>query len=157
MVRDFLSLGAVKRRLVQGALPNTQIFLYFLVITAVDNLQLAMLQVSPATPTPWTPFAVWGSVVLGGLFLVGTYVLNGGSTGRDYLPRYFSISAVVALWIAIPFRFALSLPRFISPLAELEWYVPTLILTTNIALFSFIALQIYNVARRSGGSTAPAA
>ena len=97
MVRDFLFLSAVKRRLVHGTLPNTQVFLYFVIITAVDNVQLAVLQVSPVAPTRWTPLAVWSSFLAGGIFLIGTYLLNGGSAGRDYLPRYFAITAVVAL------------------------------------------------------------
>lgn len=54
MIRDFLFLSAVKRRLVDGTLPNNQIFLYFIVITGVDNLQLAVLQVAPAQPTSWS-------------------------------------------------------------------------------------------------------
>ena len=104
---------------------------------------------APAEPTPWTPLAVWGSVLLGGIFLVGTYILNGGSAGRDYLPRYFALSAVVALWIAVPFQLALSLPRFFELLAGLEWYVPTIILFTNVAFFGFVSVQIHDVANRS--------
>ena len=149
MIRDFLFLGAVKRRLVDGTLPNTQAFLYFAIITAVDNLQLAVLQVSPAQPTPWTPFAVWGSLLAGGVFLIGTYLLNGGSAGRDYLPRYFAITAVVALWIAIPFQLAISLPSLIDALAAIEWYVPAVLLITTVTIFTVIAVQIRDVAIRS--------
>jgi hypothetical protein len=68
MVREFLFLPRVKRRLAERTLPNLQAFLYFFIITAVDNLQLGLLQVSPAQPTRWTPFAVWGSLAVGGAF-----------------------------------------------------------------------------------------
>ncbi len=149
MVRDFLFLGAVKQRLVDGRLPNAQAFLYFVIITAVDNLQLAVLQVSPAQPTRWTPLAVWGSLLAGGVFLVGTYLLNGGSRGRDYLTRYFALTAVVALWIAVPFQVLVSLPRLLEPLVGVDWYVPAVLLITNIGIFSFIAWQIRDVAIRS--------
>lgn len=149
MVREFLFLSRVKRRLVERTLPNTQAFVYFFIITAVDNLQLGLLQVSPAQPTRWTPAAVWGSLALGGAFLVATYFVNGGSAGRDYLIRYFSISAVVALWVALPLQLLISLPRMVAPLASLDWYVPAVLFTANVLLFSFIALQVRDVANRS--------
>jgi hypothetical protein len=142
----------VKRQLVEGRLPSTQAFVYFLIITAVDNLQLALLQVSPAQPTRWTPLAVWSSLLIGGVFLVGTYLLNGGSSGRDYLVRYFSISAVVALWVALPFQLVISLPGLVPSLGGLDWFVPAVLLGANVLLFSFIALQIRDVAIRSARS-----
>ena len=150
MIRDFLFLPRVKRQLVEGTLPSSRAFIYFFIITAVDNFQLALLQVSPAQPTRWTPLAVWGSLGIGGVFLVATWFLNGASGGRDYLARYFSISAVVALWVALPVQAAISLPRFLPSLASLDWYVPAVLLTVNIFLFTFIALQVLDVARRSG-------
>ena len=152
MIRDFLFLSRVKRRLVDRALPNTQAFIYFVIITSVDNLQLGYLQVSPAHPTRWTPLAVWGSLGLGGVFLIATYLFNGGASGRDYLVRYFSISAVVALWIAIPFQVLISLPGIAPSLAAVDWYVPTILVTTNVLYFSFVALQIRDVAMASQAS-----
>lgn len=153
MVREFLFLPRVKRQLVERTLPSTQAFVYFFIITAVDNLQLGLLQVSPAQPTRWTSSAVWGSLGVGGAFLVATYLLNGGSGGRDYLIRYFSISAVVALWVALPLQLLISLPRIVAPLANLDWYVPAVLFTANVLLFSFIALQVRDVANRSRSQT----
>jgi hypothetical protein len=149
MIREFLFLPRVKNQLIERTLPNTQAFVYFFIITAVDNLQLGLLQVSPAEPKRWTPYAVWGSLAVGGVFLVVTYFLNGGSAGRDYLIRYFSISAVVALWVALPLQLMISLPRFVASLAKLDWYVPVVLFTANVLLFSFIALQVRDVANRS--------
>jgi hypothetical protein len=149
VIRQFLSLPRVKRQLVERTLPNTQVFVYFFIITAIDNLQLGLLQVSPAEPTPWTPSAVWGSLAIGAVFLFATYLLNGGSEGRDYLIRYFSISAVVALWVALPLQLLISLPRVVTSLAKLDWYAPAVLFTANVLLFSFIALQVHEVASRS--------
>jgi len=61
MIGDFLFLSRVKRRLVDGTLPNLQAFIYFVVITSVDNLQMGYVQLSPIQPTRWTPFSVWGA------------------------------------------------------------------------------------------------
>jgi len=148
-MREFLSLSRVKRRLVERTLSNSQAFVYFFIITAVDNLQLGLLQVSPAQPTRWTPAAVWGSLAMGVVFLVATYLLNGGAAGRDYLIRYFSISAVVALWVALPLQLLISLPLIVAALAKLDWYVPAVVFTANVLLFSFIAVQVRDVANRS--------
>ncbi|HBZ68778.1 MAG TPA: hypothetical protein DEP35_03115 [Deltaproteobacteria bacterium] len=146
MVRDFLSLSRVKQQLLEGTLPNLQAFVYFAVITSIDNLQLGYLQVSPARPTRWTPLAVWGGLSLGGVFLIATYLLNGGASGRDYLVRYFSISAVVALWIAVPFQVLISLPSVVPSLRPLDWYVPAILVGTDVLYFTFVALQIRDVA-----------
>jgi len=75
-----------------------------------------------------------------------TYLFNGGASWRDYLVRYFSISAVVALWIAIPFQLAISLPAVVPSLAAIDWYVAAIISITNILYFSFVALQIRDLA-----------
>jgi len=83
------------------------------------------------------------------VFLTATYVLNGGASGRDYLVRYFSISAVVTLWIAIPFQIAISLPTVVPSLAAIDWYVAAIVSTTNILYFSFVAWQIHGIAMRS--------
>jgi hypothetical protein len=146
MIRDFLLLSRIRQKLVEGTRPNLQAFIYFVVITAIDNLQLGYLQVSPAHPTRWTPLAVWGGLSLGGVFLIATYLLNGGASGRDYLVRYFSISAVVALWIAVPFQVLISLPGMLTSLAAFDWYVPATIMLVNVLYFSFVALQIRDVA-----------
>jgi hypothetical protein len=146
MVGDFLLLSRVKQRLANGTLPNLQAFVYFVVITSVDNLQLGYLQVSPAHPARWTPLAVWGGLTLGGVFLIAPYLFNGGASGRDYLVRYFSISAVVALWIAVPFHVLISLPGMVPSLAAFDWYVPAIITLVNVLYFAFVALQIRDVA-----------
>jgi hypothetical protein len=107
---------------------------------------MGYVQVAPIQPTRWTPFSVLGGLSLGGVFLIATYVLNGGASGRDYLVRYFSISAVVTLWIAIPFQIAISLPSVVPSLAAIDWYVAATISITNVLYFSFVALQIREVA-----------
>jgi len=146
MIGDFLLLSRVKQRLVDGTLPNLQAFIYFVVITSIDNLQMGYLQVSPAHPTRWTPLSVCGGLSLGGVFLIATYLFNGGASGRDYLVRYFSISAVVALWIAVPFQLLIWLPGMVPALAAFDWYVPAIIMLINVLYFSFVALQIRDVA-----------
>jgi len=150
-----LSLWKVKQDLIDGTISNTRVFMYFVVIIAVDNLQLAMLQIAPANPTHWTPYSVWGSLIAGAFFLIATFKLNGGERGMDYLPRYFSISAVVALWIAIPFQLLIYLANTIESIKDLDWFIPLIIFCTNLIYFSFVAYQIYDVASKSADRTLP--
>ena len=86
---------------------------------------------------------------MGTAFLVGTYFLNGGSKGRDFLIRYFSVSAVTALWVAIPFQATLWVFGSNPTLASLDWFVPMFVLLMNAGLFAFIAYNIHDVASRS--------
>ena len=88
---------------------------------------------------------------------MGSYRLNGGARGRDFLVRYFSISAVVALWIAVPFQALLALPQYAGTLARADWYNPFVVLVTNALIFAFIASQIWAVAKRSVVHEAPVA
>jgi hypothetical protein len=60
-----------------------------------------------------------------------------------------SISAVVTLWIAIPLQVAISLPTVVPSLAATDWYVATIIGTTNVLYFLFVAWQIRDVATSS--------
>ena len=55
----------------------------------------------------------------------------------------------------MPFQLAISLPRFVEALAILEWYVPAVVLVTNLAIFTFIAAQIRDVAIRSRHAPGP--
>ena len=143
MLRDFFVLSRVKAKLAQQTMPPTQAFVYFLIITGVDALQLAVLQVVPAQPTPWTPIAVWGSFFLGFGFLIACFWFNGGAEGHDFFVRYFSLSGLVAL----PFQALLGLPAVVHPLAGVEWYNPAVVLCANVLIFGFIAAQIRSVAR----------
>jgi len=146
MLSTFFSLRKVKQQLAARTLPNFQAFLYFLVIIAIDNLQLAYLQIVPARPTSWTAYSVIASLVLGVLFLAATWHLNGGSSGKDYLVRYFSLSAIVAMWIAIPTQLVVSLSNSMDFLTRLSWLNPLIIFCINAGYFCFVAWQIHQVA-----------
>jgi hypothetical protein len=94
MIHDFPFLLRVKRRLANHSLPNAQAFLHFVIITAVDNLQLGLLRVSRVHPTRWTPLAVWGSLDMGGVLPMATYLFNGGASGATTL----SVTSPSAQW-----------------------------------------------------------
>jgi hypothetical protein len=82
------------------------------------------------------------------------YRFNGGSSGADFLPRYFSLSAVIGLYTAGPLQILLRLPRWLPSLEVGPGYAPALVLGTNLLMFSLILVNLRDVARRtaSGGS-----
>jgi len=151
---DLVRIGRLKQRLIAGPLPNPLTFVYFFFVTGFDGLQLAILDSTPHTPGPWGPPAAWASVVLGIVFLVLAYRFNGGSSGADFLPRYFSLSAVIGLYTAGPLQILLRLPRWLPSLEVGPGYAPALVLGTNLLMFSLILVNLRDVARRtaSGGS-----
>lgn len=146
MIGDFVLLSRVKRKLIEGTMGPVQVFLYFLMITAFDGLQLVILQITPATPTRFTPLAAWGSAIIGLSFIILYFVINGGSRGVNFLERYFSLCGVVGLWCIVPFQCLLACASMVKPLAGLDWYIPAVILVTNLLLFGTVALQFRDVA-----------
>lgn len=149
---DLVLLPRLKARLVNGPLPTTQAFIYFAFVTAFDALQLAVLSSTVHSPGPWGAFAAWGSFALGVVFVVLTYLVNGGSSGVDYLACYFSICAVVGLYTAGPLQVLLRLPQF-SSFEPPSWYAPALVLGTNLLMFGLILLNVSDVARHTRWSS----
>ena len=146
MIGDFLFLSRVKRKLRDDTISPLQVFIYFLTITAFDGLQLAILQVSPPTPTSYTPITAWGSAIIALFFLILSFIFNGGRRGRHFLDRWFCLCGVIGLWVIIPFQCLLAAPTYIESIAKLEWYAPTVILIANFAVFLTVAMQFREIA-----------
>ena len=154
---DLVLISRVKARLVAGPLPTTQAFTYFAFVTAFDALQLAVLSSTSHSPGPWGAAAAWFSFGLGAVFVVLTFLVNGGASGVDYLARYFSLCAVVGLYIAGPLQVLVRLPQWHPSLVVPPWYAPALIAGTNALMFSLILINVADVSRRTRWVSAPAA
>ncbi len=152
---DLIHIGRLKRRLIAGPLPNPLTFFYFFVVTGFDGLQLAILDATPHAPGPWAPLAASASLALAVVFLVLAYRLNGGASGADFLPRYFSISAVIGLYTAGPLQILLRLPRWVPSIEVGPVYAPALVFGTNLLMFSLILVNLTDVARRTPGGGSP--
>ncbi len=152
---DLILISRLKARLVAGPLPARQAFIYFAFVTAFDALQLAVLSSTSHPPGPWGSAAAWSSFGLVALFVVLTFVVNGGSSGRDYLARYFSLCAVIGLYTAGPLQVLLRVPQWLPSLAVPSWYTPALVLGTNGLMFGLILVNVVDVARRTHWASAP--
>ena len=152
---DLVRIGRLKQRLIAGPLPNPQTFLYFFLVTAFDAIQLAILDSTPHAPGPWAPPVAWACLILAAVFLVLAYRFNGGSSGADFLPRYFSISAVIGIYTAGPLQILLRLPNWLPSLELGPAYAPALVFGTNLLIFSLILVNLRDVARRAAGGGSP--
>jgi hypothetical protein len=148
---DLFHIGRLKRRLIAGPLPNPLAFFYFFLVTGFDGLQLAILDSTSHSPGPWGPPAVWASFAVAVVFLLLAYRFNGGASGSDFLPRYFSISAVIGLYTAGPLQILLRLPHWLPSFDAGPGYAPALVLGTNLLMFSLILFNLRDVARRTPG------
>jgi len=124
MIGEYILLTKVRRKLLEDRMEQVAVFVYFLLITGFDGLQLVVLQISPASPTNYTPISAWGSAFIGLGFILLSFFLNGGARGKRFLDRYFSICAVVGIWCILPFQVLLAVPTYLGIFAELSWYIP---------------------------------
>ena len=79
------------------AMPEWQVFLYFLAITTFDWLQFTAFRIRPNSEplSLQAEFEAWfglGITVAGVVFL---FLCNGGGRGKDFLYRYFPLAVVV--------------------------------------------------------------
>lgn len=90
-------------------------FRYFLAIMAFDWLQFTCIA---TTPTPsislWSTVGSWSTFAVTVLGLVYLYRMNGGSTGRQFLQRYFPLSITVG-W------------KFVVAMFAAMWLVPVVL------------------------------
>jgi hypothetical protein len=148
-LRDLLVLSRLKQRLSEAPLPNGQAFACFALVTLFDGLQLAILDGSAHAPGPWGPAAAGASFAVGVVFVLLSFVLNGGTAGVDYFARYFSLCAVIGLYTAGPLQILLRLPALLPAFEPPDWYAPALVLGTNLLMFSWILASFADVARRT--------
>jgi len=145
MVGDYLLLHKVRQKLIENTMEPVAVFLYFLVVTIFDGFQLILLQVQPVSVSQYTALSAWGSGFIGLSFIVMCFLINGGNKGARYLEKYFSLCAVIGMWVIVPFQLLLAAPNYFSSLASISWYTPAVILSVNVLIFSFLAIQFIKI------------
>lgn len=87
-------------------------FRYFLAIMAFDWFQFTLIA---TTPTPsislWSTVGSWSTFAVTVLGLLYLYRMNGGSTGKKFLQRYFPLSVTVG-W------------KFVVAMFVVLWFIP---------------------------------
>lgn len=106
--RHIWSTGFVMKLLRNEYLSKANTFCYFLAIMAFDWLQFTLIATTPKTSISlWSTVGSWSTFAVTVLGLIYLYRMNGGSTGRRFLQRYFPLSVtvgwkfVVAMFVAL--------------------------------------------------------
>lgn len=126
----------VREQLHANALSEGATFAYFLVIMAFDWLQFTFVATMPSADVSlWSVVGSWATFVITVAGLIYLYIRNGGSTGREFLHRYFPLSVTVG-W------------KFVMATALVIWLVDCVLSGTSTEVrgwTSTLALMALNV------------
>jgi hypothetical protein len=140
--RYLWSTAFVTNLLRDERLSEAATFRYFLAIMAFDWFQFTLIA---TTPTPsisrWSTVGSWVTFAVTALGLLHLYQMNGGSTGRQFLRRYFPLSVTVGWkFVVATFVALLLIPVILAGQRNevLGW-------TSTVALASINILMFYRI------------
>jgi hypothetical protein len=126
----------VKNLLRDERLSEAAAFRYFLAIMAFDWLQFTLIA---TTPTPsislWSTVGSWATFAVTVLGLLHLYHRNGGSTGRQFLRRYFPLSITVG-W------------KFVAAMVVALWLIPVILVgqsNETLGWSATVSLAVINI------------
>lgn len=104
-ITNFFSTKSVQGKIANGALSETQLFIYFYLILMFDTISFVQQCVAIAgkQPTLLDWVNIWGLLVINAIGFIVLFLANGGSKGHDFLKKYFSLSFTVGYKYAILF------------------------------------------------------
>ncbi|HSW70012.1 MAG TPA: hypothetical protein VLI69_07690 [Gammaproteobacteria bacterium] len=104
-ITSFFSTKSVQGKIANGALSETQLFIYFYLILMFDTISFVQQCVAIAgkQPTLLDWVNIWGLLVINAIGFIVLFLANGGSRGHDFLKKYFSLSFTVGYKYAILF------------------------------------------------------
>lgn len=147
------STAFITRCLRTERLSEAATFRYFLAIMAFDWLQFTCIA---TTPTPsislWSTVGSWSTFAVTVLGLVYLYRMNGGSTGRQFLQRYFPLSITVG-WKFVVAMFAAMwlVPVVLAGQSNetLGWSATVSLLVINIFMFWRIGFHLRSLSMQT--------
>ncbi len=123
----------------QERLSEAASFCYFLAIMAFDWLQFTVIA---TTPTPrissWSVANSWTTFLITICGLVYLYIKNGGSSGHQFLRRYFPLSVTVGLkFVVLMYLVLMLLPMALTGSSRevLGWSTTIALAIINIIMF----------------------
>ena len=137
----FWNIKALKKELVANALTESQVFAYFLAVLTLETVTFQLATLFPGTGDTdvWDYVGFVGSVVftVGGTLVA--YRQNGGSAGRGFLVRYFSL-----LWVLTVRFLVFLLPLLVLAMIPMVYFSEALF-GTDAEGEDFAALSMYVV------------
>lgn len=152
--RYLWSTAFVKNLLRDERLSEAAAFRYFLAIMVFDWLQFTLIA---TTPTPsislWSTVGSWATFAVTVLGLFYIYHKNGGSTGRQFLERYFPLSITVGWKFVVAIFVALWLIPVVlvgQSNETLGWSATVSLAVINVLMFWRIGSHLKSLSNEAG-------
>ena len=136
----FFSTKSVKDKIANGTLSEKQSFIYFYLILMFDTISSVQqcIAIAGKQPTLLDWVNIWGLLVINAVGLIILFLANGGSNGRDFLKKYFSLSFTVGYKYAIIFYICTALLT-----SQAQGIAAIIIL--NVLMVTNIGFRIYQM------------
>ena len=119
-------------------LSEAAVFRYFLAIMAFDWLQFTWIAVTPSAKiSDWSTSSAWATFIITVLGLLYLYRQNGGSSGQQFLRRYFALSVTVGWKFVVAMLITVSLMPMVLPQQSEEvvgWSTAIALAAINISM-----------------------
>lgn len=140
----FFNTKTVKQKIQTDTLSQTQLFIYFYLITLFDFIGSTQQSLSliGRSPTITDYLNIWENPALAAIGLILLYLVNGGNKGRDFLKKYFCFSFTVGIKYYFVFTILELLPNYFSILTSNYYEIPVNVIV-NIIMLANIGLRIY--------------
>ena len=141
---SFFSTRAGKEKIQAGTLLQTELFIYFYLITLFDYFGLTQqtLDMIGKTPAFLDYLNIWQFPIVGVIGLILLFLANGGGKGHDFLSKYFTFSFTVGIKYYFLYIFLEYLPSLLPILATNYYEIPVNILINIIMVFN-IGMRIH--------------
>ncbi|MEZ9368709.1 hypothetical protein AB4140_07775 [Shewanella sp. 10N.286.51.B2] len=94
----FWKIESLKEDIIQGNLTEKNKFYYALIYIAISVISFELIAYTPVeNPNTWDTINSVGNILIAILGTVVVFKCNGGSSGNDFLGKYFSIGFVVSI------------------------------------------------------------
>lgn len=141
---SFFSTQAGKEKIQAKRLPQTELFIYFYLITLFDYFGLTQqtLDMIGKTPQFIDYLNIWQFRIVGVVGLILLYLANGGSKGNDFFSKYFTFSFTVGIKYYFLYAVLGYLPKYFPLLMSNYYEIPVNILI-DLVMVTNIGLRIY--------------
>lgn len=141
---NFFSTTAVKQKIQTETLSQTQMFIYFYLITMFDFIgsSVQSLSLIDRSPTINDYLYILENPIIAVVGLILLFLANGGNKGKDFLTKYFCFSFTVGIKYYFVFIILEILPHYFPILASGYYEIPLNVIV-NIIMVTNIGVRIY--------------
>lgn len=142
-ILSFFSTNSVKKKIATGKLSEWELFIYFYLILMFDTITFVQqwLAIAGKTPTSVDLVNIWGLLIINATGFIIVFIANGGTKGKNFLNKYFSLSFTVGFKYCIAIILLQTIPALFFTLTSA--YEILIFIVCNLMMVTNIALRIY--------------